>query len=143
MEGFLSRFFSLHRPLQTALNDRLAPYDLSYSLWQVLYYVENRGPSMLVDIAAYYNVEKPAITRRVFRLEELGIIEQIDGPDRRGKVIRLTKHGRDIYRTCRRSITELEHRLMDGIPNEEAAITFHTIPKLQVNLARLEESPHD
>lgn len=139
MEGFLSRFFTLYRPLITVLNELLGEYELSYSLWQVVSYVESNGPSMLTDISNYYNVEKPTITRRVYRLEELRIIEEIDGPDRREKVIQLTEQGKDVYRVCRRKITELEQRIMEGIPPKEQHATFQTLPKIKNNIVPVEE----
>ena len=70
MEGFFQRYLRLYRPLITSLNELLSAYELSYSLWEVVFYIKNNGPSTLVDIANHYNVEKPTITRRVHRLEE-------------------------------------------------------------------------
>ena len=83
MEGFFQRYFGLYRPLITSLNELLSAYERSYSLWQVVFYIKNNGPSTLVEIANQYNVEKPTITRRVHRLEELHIVKQIAGMDSR------------------------------------------------------------
>ena len=91
MEGFFQRYLRLYRPLITSLNELLGAYQLSYSLWAVVFYIKNNGPSTLVDIANHYNVEKPTITRRVHRLEELQIVKQIAGQDRREKIIQLTE----------------------------------------------------
>ena len=49
LEGYFRRFLRLYRPLITNLNELLASYNLSYSLWQVIFYVKNFGPSTLVD----------------------------------------------------------------------------------------------
>ncbi|PKC51761.1 hypothetical protein RhiirA1_483046 [Rhizophagus irregularis] len=85
MEGFFRQYIRLYRPLITKLNELMSPYELSYSLWQVIFYIKNHGPSTLVDVSNYYEVEKPTITRRVHRLEELKLVEQIPGKDRREK----------------------------------------------------------
>lgn len=109
MQGLFQRFFSLHRPLISKLNELLGEYDLSYSLWQVILYLKNNQPSSLVDIANYYNIEKPSITRRVQRLEERLIVKTISGKDRREKIIELTEIGEKLYDVCRERITQLEN----------------------------------
>ncbi|MBM4763577.1 MarR family transcriptional regulator [Bacillus sp. B15-48] len=138
MEGFFQRYLSLYRPLITKMNELMNTYDLSYSLWQVLFYIKKQGPSTLVDISNYYHVEKPTITRRVHRLEELQIVEQIPGKDRREKVIKLTKRGEEIYNECRKKITLLEHSVMEGIDQEAQLTTFHTLPKMKDNIVKRE-----
>jgi MarR family transcriptional regulator, transcriptional regulator for hemolysin len=122
------------------MNELMSTYELSYSLWQVIFYIKNNGPSTLIDIANNYNVEKPTITRRVHRLEELKMVKQIPGMDRREKVIQLTEAGEEIYQVCRKKITALEKSVMAGIENDEQMITFQTLPKIRENIIRGEGS---
>ena len=136
MEGFFQRYLRLYRPLITTLNELMSTYKLSYSLWQVIFYLKSNGPSTLVEISNQYNVEKPTITRRVHRLEDLQMVKQIPGKDRREKVIQLTELGEEIYQACRKKITELEHNAMEGIAKEEQMITFQTLPKIQDNIMK-------
>ncbi|MEC1522731.1 MarR family transcriptional regulator [Neobacillus niacini] len=136
MEGFFQRYLSLYRPLITRLNELMSTYELSYSLWQVIFYIKNNGPSTLVDIANKYNVEKPTITRRVQRLEDLKIVKHIPGVDRREKVIQLTEIGEEVYQACRKKITAIENSIMEGITNEDQQITFQTLPKIQENVLK-------
>ncbi|HEY4549656.1 MAG TPA: winged helix DNA-binding protein [Bacillus sp. (in: firmicutes)] len=143
MEGFFRRFLSLYRPLITSLNELMSQYELSYSLWQVIYYVKNNGPSTLVDISTQYNVEKPTITRRVHRLEELQMVEQIPGKDRREKIIQLTEFGEEIYQVCRKRITDLEYTVMEGIPIEEQNSAFQIFPKIQEHILNREGNEHE
>ena len=105
---------------------------------QVVFYIKNNGPSTLVDIANHYNVEKPTITRRVHRLEELQIVKQIAGQDRREKIIQLTELGEEVYKACRKKITNLEIRVMEGIGKEEQEVVFHTLPKIQEKMMNKE-----
>ncbi|MCM3670588.1 MarR family transcriptional regulator [Mesobacillus maritimus] len=143
MEGFFQRYLSLYRPLITKLNELLSTYELSYSLWQVMFYIKNHGPSTLVDISNQYQVEKPTITRRVHRLEELEIVKQIPGKDRREKIIQLTEKGDEIYKECRKKITDLEHSVMEGINSDEKITTFHTLPKIKENILQREGNKSD
>lgn len=131
LQDFFQHYLRLYRPLITSLNELLSPFELSYSLWQVIYYLKKNGPSTLVDISTYYEVERPTITRRVRRLEELQIVEQIPGIDRREKIIQLTETGEEIYRVCRSKITDLENSLMRGILSEEQSVLFELLPKIR------------
>lgn len=139
MQGLFQRFFSLHRPLISKLNELLGEYDLSYSLWQVILYLKNNQPSSLVDIANYYNIEKPSITRRVQRLEERLIVKTISGKDRREKIIELTEIGEELYGVCRKRITQLENDVVKGISENDQIITFETLPKIQKNITNEKE----
>lgn len=139
MQGLFQRFFSLHRPLISKLNELLGEYDLSYSLWQVILYLKNNQPSSLVDIANYYNIEKPSITRRVQRLEERLIVKTISGKDRREKIIELNEIGEKLYDVCRERITQLENDVVKGISEDDQIITFETLPKIQKNITNEKE----
>jgi MarR family transcriptional regulator, transcriptional regulator for hemolysin len=136
LEGIFRQYLAVYRPLITRLNQLLEPHGLSYSLWQVIFYIEREGPSTLVEISNYYGVEKPSITRRVHRLEEQGLIEQIPGKDRREKVIRLTDEGMAVYRECRDKISRLEGEVMEGIGREEQELLHHLLPEVRKNLVR-------
>ena len=88
--------YFFHQYLQTArlftkrLNDQLAQHNLFHSQWAIVYYLKLNGPSTLVDISNYLNVEKPTITRTVTRLGERGLIEQVLSQNKREKRIQLS-----------------------------------------------------
>lgn len=143
MQGFFQRYFLVYRPLISKLNVLLSEYDLSYSLWQVILYVKNNGPSTLVDISTYYNVEKPTITRRVQNLEEKLIVQVMPSKDRREKAIQLTELGEEIYKVCRQKITELEYSVMEGIPEDEQQSAFQILPKILDNILTKEGNKNE
>ncbi|MBI0576878.1 winged helix DNA-binding protein [Neobacillus cucumis] len=136
MQGFFQEYLSVYRPLISKLNELLGKFELSYSLWQVIWYVKKNGQSSLVDISNYYNVEKPTITRAVKRLEEKLILKVIPGKDKREKVVQLTELGEDLYQTIRQKITELEYSVMSGIPKEEQNAAFQVLPKFRKNILK-------
>jgi MarR family transcriptional regulator, transcriptional regulator for hemolysin len=134
MQGLFQRFISLYRPLVSKLNELVGEYELTYSLWQVIVYLKVNGPSSLVDIANHYNIEKPSITRRVYHLEEKLMVKVISSNNKREKIIQLTDVGEELYKVCRKKITELEHNVMKGITENEQIITFETLPKIETNI---------
>lgn len=138
LKGFFQRYLRMYRPLITSLNELLSAYELSYSLWEVIFYLENNGSSTLVDIASYFNIERPSITRKVHRLEELQIVKQIAGQDKREKIIQLTELGKEIYKDAREKVTDLEIGVMKGITKENQEAIFHALPKIQENIMNKE-----
>ncbi|WP_026575103.1 MarR family winged helix-turn-helix transcriptional regulator [Bacillus sp. UNC438CL73TsuS30] len=136
MQGFFQQYLRVYRPLISKLNETLGEFELSYSLWQVIWYIYKNQQSTLVDISNYYNVEKPTVTRAVKRLEEKLIIKVIPGKDKREKVIQLTDLGEDLYQIIRQKITELEYSVMSGISKEEQSAAFQLLPKLRKNILK-------
>src|SRR5690625_7065241 len=113
----------VYRLLTSKLNELLGEYELSYSLWQIIFHVKNNGPSTLAAISDYFNIERPSVTRTVQRLEEKQIIKQIPGKNKREKMIQLTELGDDVYLSCREQITALENSVMKDIPKEDRKST--------------------
>lgn len=134
MQGFFRHYLSLYRPLIQALNHLLQPYDLSYSLWQVMLYLHENEQASLVEISNYYGIEKPSITRRVQRLEELGYVAITPGHDRREKLIVLSRQGHDIYKQCRQRITALERRVTESIAADRLEHTATLFQQVRHNL---------
>lgn len=140
MQGFFQQYLLLYRPLTSKLNELLAEFELSYSLWQVIFYVKKNGPSRLASISAHFNIERPSVTRAVQRLEEKKLVEQIPGKDRREKSIQLTERGEEVYRACREKITDLEYSILQDIPEEAQQAAFDLFPKIRESLIARKEN---
>ena len=132
--------YFFHQYLQTArlftkqLNDQLAQHDLFHSQWAIIYYLKHHGPSTLVDISNYLNVEKPTITRTVTRLEERKFIEQIPSVNKREKRIRLSVAGEEIYTSCIHTVSHFEKSVLSGISEDEMQLTMQVLNKMQMQL---------
>lgn len=134
MQGFFRSYLSLYRPIIQAINRLLQPHGLSYSLWQVVVYLHEHERASLVEISTYYGIEKPSITRRVQRLEELGLLTSEPGQDRREKWITLSSQGRSLYGRCRQELTALEHQVTAGIPRDELERALGVFRRVLSNL---------
>ena len=140
MKGFFQKFISLYRPITSKINDLLSENNISYSLWQVIFYLKQNGPSSLVDISKYYNIEKPSVTRRVQSLEEKMIITEVVSKNKREKIVKLTETGEELYKICREKITCLEYEVMKGIPEEKQQILFEVLPQILENIKNEKEN---
>jgi MarR family transcriptional regulator for hemolysin len=143
MQGFFQQYLLLYRPLISKLNEVLSDFDLSYSLWQIIFFVKNNETCSLVEISNHFNVEKPTVTRTVRRLEEKRIVEVVPSNDKREKIIKLTDTGKELYRECREKITDLEYSVMGEIPEIEQYAAFHMLQKIRENIINNEGSKNE
>ncbi|MDQ0156714.1 MarR family winged helix-turn-helix transcriptional regulator [Robertmurraya andreesenii] len=134
MQYFFQRYIRLYRSIISKLNEILGEHELSFSLWEVLHYVKNNGPSPLVEIADYYHVEKPSITRRVQRLKGQMLVEVVSSSDGREKMIQLSDLGQEVYTVCRRKIDEFEDVVLKDIQDVEKKMLLQILPKIQENI---------
>ena len=96
----------------------LLPYQLNYSLWQVLYVIQAQSELTSIDLAKYLNVSKPSIAKRVHTLLQLELLEQVFTKDKRQKKLKLSKQGQSLFKTCSQKIDQFEQRLLvDLNPN--------------------------
>jgi DNA-binding MarR family transcriptional regulator len=97
---------------------------LSPSLTAALVTVERHGPLTPSELAARERVQRPTITRVVYRLEELGLVTRAADPaDRRSALITITPAGRELLAAARtRKDAFLSERLEALGPQDRATL---------------------
>jgi DNA-binding MarR family transcriptional regulator len=97
---------------------------LSPSLTAALVTVERHGPLTPSELAARERVQRPTITRVVYRLEELGLVSRAADPaDRRSALITITLAGRELLAAARtRKDAFLSERLEALDPQDRATL---------------------
>ena len=63
--GFRSAMLRCARMLSDEVNTLLIPYQLNYSLWQVMYVIQEMNGCTSIEIAEILNVSKPSIAKRI------------------------------------------------------------------------------
>jgi MarR family transcriptional regulator, transcriptional regulator for hemolysin len=124
----------MERPVASRLGKVIDGFDLTLSQWKVIDFIEKAGTCTLVAISRHFLIEKPFVTRTVNRLEEKGLVEQIDGKDKREKRIRLTGSGKEVYAACRNTFDEIELCLIAGISGEEQTILLRSLITIRDNM---------
>jgi MarR family transcriptional regulator for hemolysin len=85
---------SYHR----ALNERLAPYGVTYRQSHVIGWLMLEGELTQAELARRMMIEPPTLVRILARMEALGWITRQDCPaDRRRKLIRLTDSAEPVW----------------------------------------------
>lgn len=125
------------RLMSDQVNALLLPHQLNYSLWQVMYVLQDRQGCTSIEIAQYLNVSKPAITKRIHALNQLGLLLQLSSSDKREKKLMLSQHGQSVFARCAAKIDALEQRLLSGVDPMQLQ---HSLALLQQLTQQLELS---
>lgn len=132
--AFFHHYLQVSRAFTKKLNEQLSQINIYHAQWSFIYYLYNAETATLVEISNYFDVEKPTITRTVNRLEELGLIEQIPGKDKRERRIKLTDSGKCMYLDGKKIVDEFEGNLMKDISEADRETTRRILLQLQKNL---------
>ncbi len=105
------------------INTLLLPYQLNYSLWQVMFVIHEKQSCTSIDIANYLNVSKPSITKRTLILSQLGILTQLATQDKRQKKIALSDAGLQLYQTCASVINDFEQSMIQQFDQKDVVLS--------------------
>jgi len=101
VEGIVDRMSGLSRRFKRSLNDTLAEHGLSWEEWDVLGALRRAGPPFrrsAGELAKISELSSGAMTNRLDRLEQAGLVKRLADPnDRRGVLVELTKAGQKAW----------------------------------------------
>ena len=118
------------RLMSDLINEVLQPFQLNYSLWQVVFFINEHDGITSIDIAKKLNVSKPSIAKRVQSLMALNIIEHIDSVDKREKKLRLTEVGLDVFEKCLKAIDQAEQHLLAQFNDKDLETSTQALTQL-------------
>jgi DNA-binding MarR family transcriptional regulator len=100
-----------------------APYGVSFGEYLVLAALRRAGPPFRMSPTALFNaviLSSGAMTNRLDRLEEMGLVERLPDPtDRRGRLVALTERGRELVDAAAVDHLENEQRLLASLDPDE------------------------
>lgn len=89
-EILLHQLFQTIRIISKGLNHHLEPYGLYSSEWSIITTLKKSGPMTQGALASYLNIEPPAVSRSLVKLEKKGLITRMSGMDKREKNVCLS-----------------------------------------------------
>jgi DNA-binding MarR family transcriptional regulator len=101
IEGIVDRIMGIQRRIKRSMDDTLSGFDLTWGEWSVLGTLLRRSAHRASpgELARDHELSSGAMTNRLDRLEEAGLVRRIPNPDdRRGVVIELTEEGQRVWR---------------------------------------------
>jgi len=123
VEGIVDRINGLNRRLHKLLDETLSEFGLSLGDWKVLNYLQSADPPYRRSagkLAKRTELSSGAMTNRLDRLEEAGLVRRLPDPDdRRGVQVELTEHGLKIWEDALRTGAEQEALVAAALTTEE------------------------
>ncbi|GAA1004052.1 hypothetical protein Aple_005710 [Acrocarpospora pleiomorpha] len=121
------------RDLRTALDDDLAPFDVTSQQAALLMHASGNTPNRL---AALLGTDTAGMTRLLDRLETKNLIRRQRNPaDRRSIVIELTPEGRALLPKIAPSFGRANTRLLRGFTTAEITQLLAMLNRMRDNLA--------
>jgi len=96
-ELLLHQLFQTVRIISKCINKSLEPYGLYSSEWSIITTLKEKGPITQGDLASYLNIEPPAVSRSLVKLEKKALIIRLTGTDKREKKVFLSDEALNKY----------------------------------------------
>jgi DNA-binding MarR family transcriptional regulator len=106
-------------------------HDLTLPAWRSLAVIARYQPLTAKQLANLTSSDAFKVARAIELLVRRGLIRRdIDNDDRRRVSLRLTAHGRKIYKDIERFSTRVERELVAGLEEREIAMLRQTLDKI-------------
>lgn len=102
----LHQLYQTTRIISKGLNKRLEPLGIYTSEWSIILLLKENGVMTQVGLANYLNIEPPAITNSLNKLEKKGFIERKPGVDKREKKVYLSETARKQYAKWEKAVND-------------------------------------
>ena len=139
--GTIARIWRLARLSEAATEEIFAEHGLSRGGFDVLAALRRAGAPYELSPTELYSsllISSEAMTNRIDRLEEMGLVERIpDADDRRGIRVVLTARGRAVIDDAVRDHLENERRMLDVLSHSERRVLPELLRTLLLHLGDL------
>ena len=102
VEGIVDRIMGISRRIRRSMDDTLSGFDLTWGEWTVLGSLRHE-PSHRAspgELAKKHELSSGAMTNRLDRLEEAGLVVRVpNADDRRGILVEITDEGMRVWQT--------------------------------------------
>ena len=142
VEGIVDRIMGLSRRFKRSLEETLSEQGLSYVDWKILgALTRKKNPRSAGKLAEIAELSSGAMTNRLDRLEEAGLVRRIDDPDdRRGVLVGLTAKGKRAYHESTGAEAAKEALITSALNKREKAELNTLLRRLMLEFERRENA---
>jgi DNA-binding MarR family transcriptional regulator len=144
VEGIVDRIAGLSRRIHRTMDETLAEFGLDMAEHKALSALAQAGPpyrSTPGKLAKRMDLSSGAMTNRLDRLEQAGLIRRLpDRDDRRGVVVELTKEGRAVYQKAVGAQAEKEALIAAALNEREKKQLNSLLRRLMLEFERRESA---
>lgn len=140
VEGIVDRIMGLSRRFKRSLEETLSEQGVSYVDWKILgALTRKKKPRSAGALAEIAELSSGAMTNRLDRLEEAGLVRRIDDPgDRRGVLVELTAKGKRAYTESAGAEAAKEALITSALNKREKAELNTLLRRLMLEFERRE-----
>lgn len=129
--------FSLGRARKTfilALEQELAPYDISSSQWAIILNIADGNASTAGDLCKLMRYDPGGMTRLLDRLEKKGFLRRVRSPDDRRTIqLELTASGKALRPKIVKALVTVLNRLLTGFTRKEVKQLQDLLGRMSAN----------
>ena len=144
VEGIVDRIGGISRRLNRTMDETLGEFGLDTAEHKALSALAQAGPpyrSTPGQLGRRMDLSSGAMTNRLDRMEEAGLIRRLPDPDDRRKVVvELTDHGRETYRSAVGAQAQKEALFAAALSDREKAQLNRLLRLLMIEFERREGS---
>lgn len=145
VEGLVDRIGGLNRRFHRALDETLADFGLDYAEYKLLGLLTREGEvyrSSPGKLARVMELSSGAMTNRLDRLEQAGLVRRLPDPnDRRGIQVELTAEGKRLYEDAIGVQGRKESLVATALTNAEKKQLNALLRRLMIEFERAEGGP--
>jgi DNA-binding MarR family transcriptional regulator len=145
VEGIVDRINGLRRRFHRMLDETLAEFGLNSGEWKALNQLYLAGPPhrrSVGEMAAWAELSSGAMTNRIDRVEQAGLVKRVPDPnDRRGVLVELTAAGQKTWEETLRAGAANEALIAAALSKDEKRQLNALLRRLMLEFERREQ--HD
>jgi DNA-binding MarR family transcriptional regulator len=145
VEGIVDRIGGLSRRFRRAMDETLAEFELDHPEYRLLGLLNREGETYRSSpgkLARVMELSSGAMTNRLDRLEEAGLLRRLPDPsDRRGILVELTPEGKRLYENAIGVQGRKEQLIASALTNPEKKQLNALLRRLMIEFERLEGGP--
>jgi len=118
-ELLLHQLFQTVRIISKGLNKDLEPRGIYSSEWSIITTLNEKGSMTQGTLASYLNIEPPAVSKSLVKLEQKGLVMRIPGDDKREKKVTLTEKAVEQYLTWGEIVGHHRNAILTNLSEEK------------------------
>jgi MarR family transcriptional regulator for hemolysin len=138
--NFMPLMAQLIRQWRRAVDRQLEPMGLTEATWMPLLHLARAPePMRQKDLAASLALDSSSVVRLLDGLQAAGLIERLEGEDRRVKTVHLTAQGLRTVERVEALVDEAREKLFGDIPARDMQAAFRVLEQIGAALACAEK----
>lgn len=139
-KNFMSLMAQINRQWRRAIDRKLRPFGLTEALWLPLLHLSRASePMRQKDLAASLALDSSSVVRLLDGLQLEGLIERLEGADRRAKTIHLTERGLETIAMVENVVGQARSDMFVDVPRAELDAAFSVLQRIARTLEPVEE----